>query len=79
MPPQMPLFYSLPRSTDTLGTRLQVLSLPFLCLTIFIINTLLASFFYKKEKLAAQLLVTGAATAAFLLFITYIKILFLVA
>ncbi|MCL5797964.1 MAG: hypothetical protein M1366_04140 [Patescibacteria group bacterium] len=79
MPPQLPLFYSLPRSTDTLGTKLQFFSLPLFSLVIFSLNTFIASFFYKKDKLISALLVGGACIISFLFFITYLKILLLVA
>lgn len=78
LPPQLPLFYSLPRSTEQLGTPVTLLLLPTLSLLFFIINFLIAAVIYNRKRLAAMLLVITATVVSFLLLVTYIKIVFLV-
>lgn len=78
LPPQLPLFYSLPKSPDQLGTSLQLMLLPFFSFAVFGINLLIASYIYPGEKLAALLLVCTAFTADILFLITFIKIVFLI-
>ena len=78
LPPQLPLFYSLPKSNDQLATPVQLLILPFFSLLFFITNFITAAFFYPKEKLGSFLLViTGTVVASMLLY-TFIKIVFLI-
>lgn len=74
LPPQMPLFYSLPRSEDQLGTPLMFLLLPLLSIILFVFNFLLAIILYKNERLACTILIITATVLSFLLFITFMKI-----
>ncbi len=78
LPSQVPLFYSLPKSPDQLGSPMTLLLLPLSSLLSFIINYSLAVVLYSKEKLASILLVITATTISFLFFITFIRIVFLV-
>lgn len=78
LPPQIPLFYSLPRSPDQLSNYVFILFLPIFCIFFFGINFILASHFYQKEKLASIILVTIGTIISFLSLITFIKIIFLV-
>lgn len=78
LPPLLPLFYSLPRSNDQLGTPLTLLLLPALSLFLFILDFTLASLIYEKSKLASEILIIIGVTISFLLLITYIKIIFLI-
>ena len=79
LPPQLPLFYSLPRSGDQLATPAKLLILPLFAIIFSVINFYLASIFYTKERLAAIILIVMATSASFLLLITFIKIVLLVA
>lgn len=78
LPSQLPLFYSLPRSSEQLATPVKLLILPLFALIFSLINFYLAFTLYTKERLAAVILTTLATTASFLLFVTFIKIIFLV-
>lgn len=78
LPPQLPLFYSLPRSADQLATPVTVLILPLFAVIFSLINFYLALILYTKERLAAVILTVMATAASFLLLITFIKIVFLV-
>lgn len=78
IPPQVPLFYSLPRSTDQLVIFWQLLLLPFFSLLFFCVNFLIAALLYPAEKLAYTLLITIGTVISLLLLITFIKIVFLV-
>jgi hypothetical protein len=78
LPPQIPLFYSLPRGEEQMGNAYQLLILPLLCVIFFIINFILAIFFYDVKKLVSILFMIIGTIAGFLLLITYLKIIFLV-
>lgn len=78
LPPQIPLFYSLPRGTETLGYSIQILTLPVYSLIFFFLDFLIASLIYKREKLAAILLLIAGCVVTFLILITFLKIVFLV-
>ena len=78
LPPELPLFYSIPRGKEQLGTPLLLLLLPFFSFLFFIGDLLWASFLHEKERLAACILVTIGTMISFLLLITFIKIVFLV-
>lgn len=78
LPPQIPLFYSLPRSPEQLGTPLSLIIIPFLTFLFFCIDFILSAFLFQKEKFASILLYTSGIIVAFLAFITTAKIIFLV-
>lgn len=78
LPPQLPLFYSLPKGEEQLGNPLQFLLLPFFSLLIFGINFTLAAYFYPKERLFSVLMAVISLISSFLLLITFIKIIFLI-
>lgn len=78
IPLQIPLYYSLPKSPEMLGAKIQILTLPVYSLIFFMINYLISVFLYEKEKIAAIILDIAATGFAFLAFITFIKIVFLV-
>lgn len=78
LPPQLPLFYSVPRGTEQLGTPFLLLLLPLFSFLFFAGNLLLASLLYEKERLAAVILVTAGIITACLSLITFIKIVFLI-
>jgi len=78
LPPQIPLFYSLPRSPDQLTPSIFILILPILSIIFFAVNFAVACHFYQKEKLASIILVATATIVSFLSLITFIKIVFLI-
>lgn len=78
LPPQLPLYYSLPRSPEQLGSPLSLFLLPFFSIIFSSINLTLAAILYSKERLASLILTLSAATASLLLFIAFAKIVFLV-
>lgn len=78
LPPQIPLFYSLPRGIETLGTKIQILTLPIYAIIFFITNLTLAALLFEKEKLTAEILVSAGTVMPFLLLITFLKIIFLI-
>ncbi len=77
--PQLPLFYSLPRSSDQLGNPFTLMLLPSFSLIFFIGNFVIASYLYSKEKLASFILVISGLVLSILLLITYVKIVLLIA
>lgn len=78
LPPELPLFYSLPRGNEQLGSPFNIILLPFLSVLLFCLQFILAVLVYPQEKLAAKLLIASAIIMTFLLFITFVKIIFLV-
>ena len=77
-PPELPLFYSLPRGSEQLGTPTELLILPALSIAVFILHFLIAVFLYNREKLAARLLIISAFVNSLTILLTFIKIVFLV-
>src|SRR3990167_5841673 len=57
MPPELPLFYSLPRGEDQLVTPVTFLLIPFSSVFLFFFNYCLAAIFYSHSKLAAFLFI----------------------
>jgi hypothetical protein len=78
LPQEIPIYYSLPRSNEILGSKIQIFTLPLYSFIFFIINIIIAGFIYEKDKLPAEILVTAAIFVSFLLFITFLKIIFLI-
>lgn len=78
LPPQIPLFYSLPRSPDQLTPSIFILILPILSIIFFAVNFAVAYHFYQKEKLASIILIATATIVSFLSLIAFIKIVFLI-
>lgn len=78
LPPDLPLFYSLPRGNSQLGSPLLLLLLPGFSLLVFIINLVLSALFYSEENLIAKLLMITGFTVTMLFLITFIKIVFLI-
>ena len=79
LPPELPLYYSLPKSPDLLANPLEFLILPILSVLIFLIHFILAVRVNEKEKLAAKILMISALVVSITLLLTFIKIIFLVA
>lgn len=78
LPPQLPLFYSLPWGEAQLGSPSQLLILPTASLFIFGLNSLFASSFLDKEPLISKMLLWIAFLNSLLATITLIKIIFLI-
>jgi hypothetical protein len=74
LPPELPLFYSLPRGEDQLGSPSLLFIFPGISLVMYLVNLLFASVLYTTNKTAAKLLVAFSVVAAILLFITFCKI-----
>ena len=78
LPPQMPLFYSLPRGVEQLGNPWQFLMLPLFSVFIYLFHFLAAAVLFPEEKLAAKILVVAAFVFSTAVFITFIKIVILI-
>lgn len=78
LPPKLPLFYSLPRSTDQLATPSILLILFFFTAVFSFFNFYIASLIYAKERLAAIILTGMSTTVSFLLLVTFLKIVILI-
>ena len=77
-PPELPLYYSLPRGSEQLGSPMEFLLLPLFSTLIFIIHFLLAVLVYNFEKLASQILLISALITSIALLSTFVKIVLLI-
>ena len=57
LPPQIPLYYSLPWGEGRLAPVINLFLFPLFSVLIFIVNSMLAMFYASKIKLLSQLLV----------------------
>ncbi len=78
LPPQVPLFYSLPRSNDQLASPFFFLMIPVFSIFFFFANFFISSMLYNKEKIACYVLIIMGTILTFLLTTTYIKIFLLI-
>ncbi|KKS98206.1 MAG: hypothetical protein UV73_C0003G0148 [Candidatus Gottesmanbacteria bacterium GW2011_GWA2_43_14] len=78
LPPELPLFYSLPRSEDVLGTPYTLLILPVLSIVIFMVHLAWAAQIYEREMLTSRILAVTALTVGLILLITFLRIIFLI-
>jgi len=78
LPPEVPLFYSLPWGEEQLADPLQLLILPFSSLVAFTLNFFLASIFLEKEPWLCRILILTSTVFSFLSMLTLIKIIFLI-
>lgn len=78
LPPQVPLFYSLPWGEEQLASPSFLLILPFSCLCLGILNFFLAVFCLEQHSLAAKILVWVTTSLIFLASFTLVKIVFLI-
>lgn len=78
LPPQLPLFYSLPRGLEQLTFPYGIF-IPFLfSIIFFFLNFFLAARIFENRKTAAYLLVISGTVVSFLFLIACLKIIFLV-
>ncbi|MBI2617458.1 hypothetical protein HYW55_04950 [Candidatus Gottesmanbacteria bacterium] len=77
-PSELPLYYTRPRGPEQLGSMWELLLLPILSLSIFLIHFFIASRLFKREKLLSQLLMISQTVIIALLFITCAQIIFLI-
>lgn len=78
LPPELPLFYSLPWGEGQLIALPFFMLLPILLLAVFILNSFIGAILYTNYKTLVQLLFFGTALSAFLLATTVVKIVLLV-
>lgn len=78
LPPQLPLFYSLPWGEEELTSPVWLLFLPLLTLLLGILNFSLAVFYVQRKPLLAKILVWLTIWLNFLLGFSLIKIIFLI-
>lgn len=78
LPPEVPLYYSLPWGEKQLGSPWELSILPTLSASIFITNLLITFFLAKDNKLAIKLLIATALFVVALLTYSLVRIIFLV-
>lgn len=57
LPQQVPLYYSLPWGEDQLASATSLFLLPTFSIVVFLLNSLLANFFFKTITLFSRLLI----------------------
>lgn len=78
LPPQVPLYYSLPRGEEQLGTPFSLLFLPIFSLGMVLLHSSIAAIIYHHLLLAARLLIITCTIITILLCIALANIIFLV-
>lgn len=78
LPPELPIFYSLPWGEEQLGNPAFLLILPIGSLLIGIVNFSLAVFSFERQPLAAKVLIWVTSSLTFLASLTLVKIIFLI-
>jgi len=78
LPPEVPLFYSLPWGEEQLATPFELLLLPITSLVAFVLNFFFASIFLEKEPWLCRILILTSTIFSFLSMFTLIKIVFLI-
>ena len=78
LPPEVPLYYSLPWGEEQLTTPFSLLILPLSSFFIFLLNFFLASIFLEKEPWLLRILILTATIFSFLSTLALIKIIFLI-
>jgi hypothetical protein len=78
LPPQLPLYYSLPWGESQLAPASAIFLLPILSLTILLINQFIATFLYVSHRLCSLLLITISLVCSFFSFISLWQIISLV-
>lgn len=76
LPPELPLYYSLPWGEQQLASPYELLLLPIISLVFYFLNLLLAFLFAKENRLLYKILVFTAVFAYILLTYSLIRIVF---
>lgn len=77
LPPSLPLFYSRLWGATQLAPKTTLWLLPFLTTFFFILNLVLAHFFFATEKILSTVLIVATTVFAFLVLFTQAKIVLL--
>ncbi len=77
LPPQLPIFYSLPWGENQLATSLQFLILPSTAICISLINLLIYWQLHPSQVLLRNILVGLSLIVTLILLLTQIKIIFI--
>lgn len=78
LPPELPLYYSLPWGPSVLAPMVNIFLLPGISALVLVLNNFLAVFFIKSATLLSHLLTISSLVISFLYFITLYRIIFLV-
>ena len=78
LPPQVPLFYSLPWGEPELAGASSLFLLPLLSLVIFLLNSVLAAIFLKPLRLLSRLLFIFSLIFALLSSVSLLRIISLI-
>lgn len=78
LPPQVPLFYSLPWGNSQLTNNSSLFLLPTISIVILFIDNLFSVSFFKNLPLLSRLSITTSLLVSFFTTITLFKIIFLI-
>lgn len=79
LPPQLPLYYSLPRSEAQLGSPSELFFLFLFSALFFLLNFLISSLLNFESKVPVYILIGAGVFVSFMFLISFLKIVFLVA
>jgi hypothetical protein len=77
LPPQLPLFYSLPWGDNQLGTLAQFIILPAIIILVSLINLFITWQLHSSQIVLKRILYTSSITTSFLILVTALKILYI--
>ena len=78
LPPQVPLYYSLPWGELQLASTSTLFIIPTLSIVLFLVNHLFAIGFSQKNHLLSNMLIFTSLVVSFFFLITLLKIIYLV-
>jgi len=78
LPPQVPLFYSLPTFDSQLGQATHLFFIPIFSITVGLINNFIAAIFLQQKPVLAKFLVVFSLIFSFLSLVTLFNIIRLV-
>lgn len=78
LPPEVPLFYSLPFGEEQLASTSQLFFIPIFSITIGLINTVFAALFVSGKSLLSRSLIIFSLIYSFLSLITLFQIITLI-
>ncbi len=78
LPPEVPLFYSLPFGEEQLATTSQLFFIPIFSITIGLINTIFAAVFLPNHQLLSRLLIIFSVIYSLLSLVTIYQIITLI-
>lgn len=78
LPPQLPLYYSLPWGHEQIGTPIELLGIVLASEVLFLVNSFIAMLLFKNHPFFSRILFFGGVSIVGLMIITAAKIVLLI-